>query len=375
MRTGLSGGAEFAAAGNALDENTSELVAAIKSVYGQAAADAVDEQWRNHIAFIVDYARALDDSDTAAATLANSQLQAYVTNFSALLAGAVQLPKDAVEGLIREHVEQLKQVASFQGAQFGEAYPLIRETYEHMFMIGDGLASGIVSLFPDRFNGRLSAFSLATDLRLDLNRLLGEHTELAALAMRASLTDAPDAAAASEALEGNAADLQAAIATIYGDAAGSAFGTRWRNQTDLYLDYVTAIKASNSTAKASALRGLRNYQSSFTAFLVQANPLLSATEFEALIVAHTDQLVEDADRFAQGDFDAAYAAGREAFARSGVLGDYLARAIADQFPYRFPDAAARHSGPDLWPVGVLVLLAMVVVWAWGDRRIRGYRYS
>jgi len=363
MRTGLSGGAEFTAAGDALDENTTELVAAIEGIYGEDAADAVDEQWRNHIAFIVDYARALDDNDTSAANLATSQLQEYVTDFSALLAGAAQLPKAAVEGLINEHVEQLQQVASFEGAQFGRAYPAIRETYEHMFMIGDGLASGIVAQFPDRFTGRFSAFSRATDLRLDLNRLLGEHTELAALAMRASLTDAPDTAAASAALEENTAELQAAIATIYGEAAGTAFGTRWRNHTDLYLDYVAATKASNSTAQAAALRGLRSYRSSFTAFLVQANPLLSAATFEDLIAEHTDQLVAEADQFAEGDYAAAYATGRDAFHHSGVLGDYLAHAIADQFPDLFPDTAVREGGPDLPLLAALLLTAVGAMWA------------
>jgi hypothetical protein len=232
-----------------------------------------------------------------------------------------------------------------------------------MFMIGDGLASGIVAQFPDRFSGRFSAFSRATDLRLDLNRLLGEHTELAALAMRASLSDAPDAAAASAALEGNTAELQAAIATIYGEEAGTAFGTRWRNHTDLYLDYVTATKASNTTAQAAALRGLRNYRSSFTAFLVQANPLLSAAEFEDLIAEHTDQLVEETDLFAEGDFAGAYSAGRDAFAHSGVLGDYLARAIADQFPDLFPDTAVRERGSDLRLVGAVLLLTALPLWA------------
>jgi hypothetical protein len=276
-----------------------------------------------------------------------------------------------VEGLINEHVEQLQQVASFEGAQFGDAYPAIRETYEHMFMIGDGLASGIVAQFPERFSGRFSAFSRATDLRLTLNRLLGEHTELAALAMRASLTDAPDEGAAGDALEENTADLEGAIATIYGDAAGTAFATRWRNHTDLYLDYVAATKANNSTAQATALRGLRSYRSTFTAFLVQANPLLSAEEFEDLIAEHTDQLVEETDQFAEGDFAAAYATGREAFHHSGVLGDYLARAIADQFPDLFPNTAIRESVPDVRLIGVLLLLAVLSLWGLASRSRRG----
>jgi hypothetical protein len=240
-----------------------------------------------------------------------------------------------------------------------------------MFMIGDGLAGGIVALFPDRFPGRFSAFSRATDLRVTLNRLLGEHTELAALAMRAGLTDAPDEAAAGEALDENTAELQAAITTIYGAAAGTAFATRWRSHTDLYLDYVAATKASNTTAQATALRGLRNYRSSFTAFLVAANPLLSAAEFEDLLADHTDQLVEEVDQFAEGDFAAAYATGRDAFHHSGVLGDYLATAIADQFPDLFPNTAARESVPDVRLIGVWLLLAVVPLLglaSWWSRR-------
>jgi hypothetical protein len=80
--------------------------------------------------------------------------------------------------------------------------------------------------------------------------------------------------------------------------------------------------------------------------------LLSAATFEDLIAEHTDQLVEEADLFAEGDYAAAYATGRDAFAHSGVLGDYLARAIADQFPDLFPDTAARESGPDLPLLGL-----------------------
>ncbi len=75
MRTGLTPGPEFDAAAATLDTNTNDLVAAIESVYGKAAGDAFAEQWRNHIGFIVDYARALNDKDTSSAQLADSQLR------------------------------------------------------------------------------------------------------------------------------------------------------------------------------------------------------------------------------------------------------------------------------------------------------------
>lgn len=370
MRTGLVPGPEYDAAADALNQNTDALVEAIRGVYGNAAATAFGEQWRNHIAFIVDYARALSSQNTSAAQVADSQLQQYVTDFSALLAGAVDLPKAAVAGLIREHVEQLKQVASIKTSAFGEAYPAIRQTYMHMFMIGDALATGIVTQSPGRFTGRQFAFSAATDLRLELDRLLGEHTALAALAMRARLTGGPDVDAAASALDHNTTDLTAAITSIYGDAAGTAFEQKWHQHTELYLDYVAAAKAGDGAAQTAALNGLRDYQTSFTRFLVKANPLLSATRFEQLIGEHTSHLITEADEFAAGDYAAAYATGREAFAHSGVLSAYLAGAIANQFPTMFPDTATSHGSPDVGPIAGLVMIGMlllIIAWVRGAR--------
>lgn len=363
MRTGLDSGAEYDAAADALNENTDELVAAITSIYGEDAGDAVDEQWRNHIAFIVDYARALADSDSAAASLADDQLQQYATDFSALLAGAILLPEDVVLGLISEHVDQLQQVASFDAADFGGAYPAIRGTYDHMFMIGDGLAIGIIGQFPDRFTGRQFAFSPAIDLRVTLDQLLGEHTQLAALAMRAALTDAPDLPAAVAALNENSDELQAAIASIYGEAAGAAFATHWGGHTEHYLDYVTATRDDDQAGRQAALADLSDYQSDFTAFLADANPFLSADDFESLVGEHTDHLVAQADSYADGDYAASYAIQREAWAHSGALSAGLAGAIADQFPQLFPDTALpMQAESPRWPAALLFgLLAALLL--------------
>lgn len=352
MRTGLTPGPEFDAAAAALDANTNELVAAIRSVYGTAAGDAFAEQWRNHIAFLVDYARALSANNTSAAQLADSQLNQYVTTFSALLAGAVELPEAAVAGLIREHVEQLEQVASFKSSNFGAAYPAILQTYDHMFMIGDALAGAIIAQSPDRFSGRDFAFSPATDLRLQIDRLLGAHTELAALAMRARLSDASDVDASVVALNQNTADLTAAIASIYGDAAGAAFEQQWRDHTDFYLAYVAAKKANDSSAQATALDGLSNYQTTFTAFLVKANPLLSEPRFRELIGEHTHHILSEADQYAADSFSPAYETERAAFQHSGVLSAYLAGAIADQFPNRFPNTSIDGGVSPLTLIGV-----------------------
>jgi cytochrome c556 len=363
VRSGIVEGPEFEAAAAALDENSSELIAVITEVYGEEAGRAFAELWHDHIAYIVDYGRAVEAGQADAAHLASVQLDRYVNEFSGFLAGALPaLPPDTVQGLIGEHVQQLEHVASFEEADFGGAYQAIRQTYAHMFGVGDGLTIGIVSLFPDRFPGQFEAFSPATNLRITLDRQLGEHSYLASLAMRAVLRDAEDVSSAADALAANSADLQATIADVYGEEAGAAFARLWENHVASYVAYVTAIAEGDASSADAALQELSQYQTDFTAYVAQANPFVSGDAFETLIGQHTHHLVAQADAYASGNYDASYRLGREAYAHSGELSKSLAGAIADQFPLLFPDTAGRQPTAPIGLVGagLLAMSAMLV---------------
>ena len=361
VRSAIAETPDFDAAAADLERNTSEIVAAIEGVFGPEAGAAFAEQWRNHIGYLFDYARARAGGDADAAELASRQLDRYVADFSALLADALPvLPRDTVTGLVDVHVEQLEHVAAFDEGDFGQAYPAIRDTYRHMFDIGDGLVIGIVNAFPDRFPGRDHAFSPATDLRVSLDRLLGEHTHLAALAMRATFNDAADAADAADALAANSTELTGLIADIYGDAAGTAFETLWDDHIDWYLAYVEALADDDEAAAARALAGLNDYRRAFRAFVTSANPLVAEAALAELVRSHSTHLVRQTDAYVAGDFEAAHELAREAYAHAGELSASLAAAIGDQFPQRFPDAAMTERVAP-WPVavasGLLLLLA------------------
>ena len=364
MRTGIAGGAEFEVAAEVLEANTTEVVDLVEAAYGADAADAFAEQWRNHIAYLVDYTRAVAEGDADARELAASQLQTYTDDFSALLVAANPgLPPDVVEGLIQEHVQQLEQIGSFADAGFTDAYPAIRDTYAHMFRVGDGLAIGILSRFGDRFPGRDTAFSPALDMRVSLDRLLGEHTYLAAIAMRARLTDAPDFEAAAHALGDNSADLAAQITQIYGEDAGKAFDALWRSHTSFYLDYVEAAADGNAAAQTQARDGLRKYGNDFSTFLADANPFLDEDGLEALLAAHTQHLVSQVSTYLDEDYEAAYTTLRDAYEHTESIAAGLAGAIADQFPRLFPDTATAVPAPNSWlrPIGWLLVWAAVVL--------------
>jgi hypothetical protein len=345
MRRGIIGGEQFEVVAGSVEENTGEIVAAIEQVYGAAAADEFGEHWRSHIAYLVDYTRAIAEDDADAQALAAQQLDEYVEHFSHFLSSANPLlPNDVITELIDEHRAQLSQIASFAEGEFGTGYEALRETYRHMYEIGDGLALAIIGQFPERFPGRDTAFSPAVDVRMTLERLLGEHMYLAAAAMRARLEGAEDLPAIVEAVGANSAELAGVIGEIYGDPAAAAFDDLWSSHVDHYLAYVDAIAADDASAADAALEALRTYRAEFGEFLTGANPYLDPVAFEAMLARHTDHLTEQVIAYRDEGYEEAYAIGRHGYAQTSELAAGLSGAIADQFPLLFPDTALLGAG-------------------------------
>jgi hypothetical protein len=361
MRTGIQAGEDFEVAGAVLEENTVELLALVEAAYGADAADAFGRLWRNHHAYLVDYTRAVADGDEDARQLAATQLDTYTTEFADLLSGAnPDLAPDVVEGLIREHIQQLESIGDLGEANYADAYPGIRDTFEHMFMVGDGLTTGIVARFGDRFTGEEVAFSPALDLRIDLDRILGEHTFLAGIAMRARLAEGADLNAAVAALNANSAEFATKIGAIYGTQAQLDFDALWRSHTRYYLDYVGAVADDDPAAQEAAINGLRDYRNDFSRFLADANPFLSASALQEMLAVHVDHLIDQVTAYASEDYQTAYDRLREAYAHTGDLAAGLGGAIAEQFPQPFPDARSVPADPSpRWP-GLLGLTLLLV---------------
>ena len=360
MRTGLGTGADFPAAGGALEGNTTDIEAAIADIYGEEAAATFGDLWRSHIGYVVDYTRAVADEDQAAVDAAVAGLETYRLDFSAFLAQAnPNLNAEAVSTLLEDHITQLQQIAAYESGDYEAAYAGIRATYAHMFTIGDALAAAISEQFPERYTGADFAISPALELRVTLHRLLGEHSALSVRATRAGLVDAPDFEAAVAAMDANSGDLEGAIVAIYDVDAGEAFGDLWRSHTRYYLDYVEAAANDDDAARQAAETGLEQYRTDFSRFLAEANPYLVATTLDELLTHHTDQLVGQVEAYVAEDYERAYELAREAHAHVGTLADGLASAIASQFPEQFPDASVA-TGVERFPgrgVPALLLVA------------------
>lgn len=174
--------------------------------------------------------------------------------------------------------------------------------------------------------------SKAVELRIALNRLLGEHALLAIQAMQRGLVGGADFPALAKQLDRNSVALSQAIGSIYGPAAGRTFlngKNLWRAHIKDFVAYTAAVAAHNRAGQRKALAQLRAYVQTQAAFFAKATGLPKAT-LAAGLAAHVRQLKGQLDAYARGDYSRAYALAREAYAHMGMTADALAQAIAAQ---------------------------------------------
>ena len=170
----------------------------------------------------------------------------------------------------------------------------------------------------------------AANLRIDLNYLLGEHQILAAKATGAALggrTDQFDAYGGL--LNTNGTDLGAAIGSIYGTEAQDEWNRIWSAHNGFFVDYTTGVATGDDAMQSTAVENLTTvYVPEFSAFLAGATGL-PEDAVAGLLTAHVLHTKDVVDAQAAGDFDAAYADIREAYAHISMIGDALAPVIAE----------------------------------------------
>ena len=327
---------QFAAYGDLLNTNGTDLGAMIGSVYGDDAADQWNQIWSAHNGFFVDYTTGVATDDQAEMDKAVEDLTTiYVPDFSAFIAGATGLPEDAVADLTTQHVLQTKVIVDTQAAEDWEgAYEAIRTAYAHMQMIGDAIAPAVVEQNADTIEGDPS--TAGVDLRVALNQLLQEHLYLASFATDAALGGRSDEfAAAGSALNTNGTDLGGAIGGLYGQEAADEWNRIWSAHNGFFVDYTTGVATDDQAVMDKAVEDLTTvYVPEFATFLAGATDL-PEDALADLITAHvlTTRAVVDAQ--ASDDAAAAAEADRTAAQHMQMIGDPLAAAIVTKLPDKF----------------------------------------
>lgn len=175
----------------------------------------------------------------------------------------------------------------------------------------------------------------AADLRVTLNALLREHVNLGMLALY-NVIDNDDATAASvEALDGNTNELAATIGSVYGDDAQEAFDDIWTAHIGFFANYATGLRTNDADLRDEAEDDLKGYQSDIARFFNGALPNIEQSTVIAGSGEHKDLLIEAMDEYHAGDYEAAYAAQREADKQIAGIANLLAKEIVKQNPDLF----------------------------------------
>lgn len=151
---------QFEAAAGALNapanSNTSDIVGAIGSVYGDDVGTAFDGLWRSdgHIPAFVAYTQAIAAGDQTKADKAVGDLLAYAATFGTTLNSVnSNLPAAAVEEAIKVHATTLKAVIDAQKAGDPvKTATALRAAVHHMSGTADVLAEATVKQFPEKFS-------------------------------------------------------------------------------------------------------------------------------------------------------------------------------------------------------------------------------
>jgi uncharacterized membrane protein YqgA involved in biofilm formation len=325
----------FAAYGKLLGTNGTDIGAMIGAAYGQQAQDQFNQIWSAHDGFFVDYTKGVAANDDAAKSKAVDNLtNQYVPQFTTFLAGATDLPADAIKGLVTDHVLQTKAVVDDQAAKnYTKEYQDIDTAYQHMQQIGDALAPAIAKK-TGKFDG--DASSKAAGFRATLNVLLQEHLYMATAATGAALAGRTDEfTAAADALNKNGTTIGGAIGMLYGQPAQDQFNQIWSAHNGFFVDYTKGVAANDATMKQKGVDELTTqYIPQFSMFLAGATGL-PQDAIAGLTKDHvltTKQVVDDqgAKNYAQAAND-----DRTAAQHMEMIGDPLASAIVAKLPAKF----------------------------------------
>jgi phage FluMu protein gp41 len=328
--------AQFRAAAAALDANSDDVVRAIGGVYGEDAARAFGPLWKKHIGFVVDYTTGLAGKDRAKQDRAVGDLLGYTQELGAFLSSATKsLPTAAVADLVKMHILTLKDVIDAQATEVpGREFAALRRAYSHMGMIAEPLAGAISKQFPSRYVG--IADSPAVGLRVALNTLFAEHVYLAARTTGAALGGRQvEFRAAAAALDGNSDDIIRAVASVYGEDAGRAFGPLWKKHIGFVVDYTTGLAGKDRAKQDRAVGDLLGYTQELGAFLSSATKSLPTAAVADLVKMHILTLKDVIDAQAAGNAPKVYTELRRAMGHMSMVADPLAEAIVKQFPERF----------------------------------------
>ena len=143
MRAAHDGTPDFAAAGGAVNTNTTEIAGALRTLYGEAASQQFLDIWAGHVEALIAYARAEDADGRADLREAGAD---YAPQLARFLATATEqrLPAIELAAALTEHDDHLRDsLDAYAEGDFAQSQELAERGYAHMFELSQGLATAV----------------------------------------------------------------------------------------------------------------------------------------------------------------------------------------------------------------------------------------
>jgi hypothetical protein len=174
----------------------------------------------------------------------------------------------------------------------------------------------------------LPADASPREVRARFEQLLGQHALLAVRLARSEAAKAPELQKVVEgSLAANADAIAQAVGVSFDGAQADRFRQLWRGYTDELAAYADAAAAGNQAGAEEARTALLDHCDAWGAWLAEASGgRVQAAAATKSAQARVEQLMDQADAYADGDFATAYKLERETYQGTYGTGTILARA-------------------------------------------------
>jgi hypothetical protein len=171
--------------------------------------------------------------------------------------------------------------------------------------------------------------------RQEMRKLWEDHVTWTRLYLVSAIAGLPDLDATAGRLLQNQADIGAAVATFYGDAAGAALTDLLREHILIAADLVAAAKAGDTASVTEQSELWYANADEIAEFLAAANPAWPFETISTMMRTHLDQTLAEATARLTQDWDADIAAYDDIHDHILVMADALADGLITQFRERF----------------------------------------
>lgn len=154
ITSALAGSDDVGKVAERLLKNQEDLGIAIKPVYGEAAGNKLTALLKDHILIAVDLVKAAKEGNKEATEAADKKWYKNGEDIAEFLSGAnpKNWPKKALTEMMFAHLAITKDaVVAKLNKDYGAAIVAYDKGHDHILMMADALADGIVKQFPEKF--------------------------------------------------------------------------------------------------------------------------------------------------------------------------------------------------------------------------------